>query len=303
MGLLVFLSGMGCTAEDQPAQLQAEEYPQPRYPHYLLNPSAEKLLDAARVAVRQPYGRSPLGKMESGQTAHVFLQYGQDMLVWEAVKQAWAERGVEAVAMGSWELVGMTKEEYEEHVKENLLYGHEAWQELGVFLPQYKLFFPEKERNEFGQPLTSSVLRKDLPGFLDRHPEIQYFFAGTGGGVFWRRGAGEEHADKFMGNWIYWNPIDLVSKAAQFPADVWNLVDDRITDPIRFVSEGTFSDPEGTRLSWTVTPEEAQIWAENAGISNHLYIYPRPSQATLKEGIVRAGSNHTGFYPTMTVWE
>ncbi len=285
-----------------PAPVEGETYPAPRYPHYLVKAGAAgDLLDAARVAVRQPYGRSPLGKMQSGQTVYVLMPYGQDMDVWDAVRRAWAERGVEAKTVGSWELMGMTEQAYNAHVERNLLYGNEAWQELGVFRPVYLPFFSDDVRKQFKAAFTSEVVRKDIGKFLDGRPDITLLYAGTGGGGFWARAAGKRHEDKFMGNWIFTTRLELLGKAAQFPGDVWNMVDDKVLKPIAHVVEGTFTDPEGTRLRWTVTPEQAKAWSGSTGGSNHLNIYPRPANATWTEGVIRASANHTGFYPVMTV--
>src|SRR5687767_1689240 len=87
-----------------------EEYPVPRYPRYMLENRVENLMTAARVAVRQAYGRCPLGKMQSGQRVYVLFQNGQDETVWEAIRRAWAERRVDAQVLGSWDIFGMTKE-------------------------------------------------------------------------------------------------------------------------------------------------------------------------------------------------
>ncbi len=282
-----------------PAPAERVTYPAPRYPHYLVA-SGGDLMEAARTAVRQPYGRSPLGKMQSGQTVHVFLQYGQDMDVWEAVRRAWAERGVEAKAIGSWELMGLTEQAYNEHVKKNLLFGNEAWQEIGVFRPVYLPFFPDNLRSQFKEAFTSSVVRKDFEKYLDGRPDINFMFAGTGGGTFWARAAGK-HGDKFLGNWIFGSRLELLGKAAQFPGDVWNMVDDKIIKPIPHVAEGAFTDPEGTDLRWTITPEQAKEWSASSGSSNHLNIYPELFKATVLAGTIRASANHTGFYPVMTV--
>ncbi|MBI4455707.1 MAG: hypothetical protein HY644_07395, partial [Acidobacteria bacterium] len=125
---LVLLVGLGC-ARQKEAQ-QEVTYPKPRYPKYLVNATKEGLLEAARLAVRQSGGMSPLGKMQSGQTVYVLLQWGQDLQVWEAMKQAWAERGVQAREMWMWDAMGMSREEYESKVKESLMHGNEAWKEL-----------------------------------------------------------------------------------------------------------------------------------------------------------------------------
>jgi hypothetical protein len=299
LGLVVSLGAtLGLAACGWGRADTAAVVPAPRYPRYLVKATVDELMPAARLAVRQAYGKSPLGKMQSGQTVYVIHQYGQDDQVWDAIARAWQERGVQSHVIGSWELVGLTKDAYFAQVKDNLLHGGEAWQELGVFRPVYQPFFPDDIRRQFKQAFTSAVLRKDIQKFFDARPEVQYLYAGTGGD--WRTPLGH-HRDKFMGNWIYYTPFDLLGKTTEFPGDVWNMVDDKVVKPIAHVSEGTITDPEGTRLHWTQNPEQRKRWTQHVGDNNHLNIYPSPADATWVEGIVRASANHTGFYPTMTV--
>ncbi|MBI4442071.1 MAG: hypothetical protein HY649_01705, partial [Acidobacteria bacterium] len=301
--LAICLLSLSCSRrEETRTELQ---YPAPRYPRYLVNLDTEKLLQAARFAVRQPVGRCPLGKMESGQEVYVVLEWGQDMQVWEAIKTAWAERGVTAHALGIWEIVGITKEEYDRRVSQSAVHGNEAWKELGNFRYfEYKPFFSEDVRREFGDAITQAHVRSTYAtAYFDRNPHIKHFYAGSGGG--WGGDIGPRHADKYMGNFIYIRPIDLLTKAAEFPADVWNLVEEKILRPRPFVSDVTFQDPEGTNLQWMLTPEQAQRWSSRGSgddASNHINIYPSPLHSTMKEGaMLVAHTNHTGLYPTMQV--
>ncbi|MBI4464953.1 MAG: hypothetical protein HY647_09640, partial [Acidobacteria bacterium] len=262
-------------------------------------------MKAARLAVRQPKGMSPLGMIESGKTVYVLLQWGQDMDVWEAIQQAWSEKGVDARPMYVWDVMGWSKEEYEAQVLPGLMHGNEAWKEIGTFEPEYKQFFPEAVQKEFEEPLGDGYIRKQglLVPYLDRHTEIQQFFAGAGGGNFWRQAITKKHEDKFKGNWLYVRPEDLLSKAAEFPPDVWSLVEEKILRPVSFVSEVTFEDPQGSHLHWTLTPEEARFWSNGIGNSNHIFIYPNPVHATLREGaVLRATANHTGDFPAMSAY-
>jgi hypothetical protein len=281
-------------------------YPAPRYPQFLVNPSKDQLMAAARIAVRQTEGYSPLGRAQKGETVHVFLHYSQEMDVWEAIKAAWAERGVKAVAVMGWEEVGMTKEAYEARAKANLIKGADGWKEWGAFEPEYIRFFPKEIQDSFGQPLASFWRRKFHKALLEKNPDMQHVYANAGGGEgFWTLFVGKEHAHKFAGNWIYIDKANLLAKGREFPSDVWKMVDEEIVRPIPHVAEGTIHDPEGTRLHFTVTREQARIWDKESGLaaysSGHLNIYPPVQDATWKEGVIRAAGNHTAFYPTMTV--
>jgi len=109
----------------------------------------------------------------------------------------------------------------------------------------------------------------------------------------------------------------LVSKGSEFPGDVWAFVQDNIEKPREFTSEGTFTDPQGTRLRWEVNRSQAMMWARgqylqlpgvpppppsDAGAGNHLNIYPPAFLATWKEGVIKASANHVGYMPVMTVY-
>jgi hypothetical protein len=305
--LILALASVSCSKKEAPKAELA--YPAPRFPRYLVHPNDGELLRAARVAVRQSVGRSPLGKMQSGQAVYVFAHGGMEMKVWDALKQAWSEKGVEAHLMMPWEVMGISKEQFEQGTKE-LPRGNEGWKEVAFFRGEYLKFFPEDLQKQFGKAYNDADLRrKDIPRYLDRHPEVKYFFAGEGGGSGWilpyDKKIIDKHGDKFMGNFIFYRSNDLLSKAAEFPTDVWNLVEEKILRPRSFVSEIDFQDPEGTKLHWLLTPEQAQYWtARSPGggdeASNHIYIYPNPLHSTLADGaVIVAHANHTGEYPTM----
>ncbi len=274
-------------------------YPRPAFPRYLVKPDPNQLLQAAQIAVRQVYGRAPLGKVQSGQTVHVFQEHQQDMAVWEAIKQAWADRGVTAVRIQPWELPGMTQAQMKQWAETehptNLIHGHEGWKELAFFEPAYLQFFPPDIQKSFGQPLSLYFLHKNVEPYLDKHPEIERYFMGVGGRGRNRSAAGK-HGRKFMGNWTYETQHELLSKFAAFPGDVWSLVDDRVVAPKAHVSEGTFTDPQGTNLHWTLTPEGTRRWASRDVSPGHLSVYPDPPRATWKPGgVVAAASNHIGY--------
>ncbi|MBI4442084.1 MAG: hypothetical protein HY649_01770 [Acidobacteria bacterium] len=303
--LMIALVGFSCSRQQEQASTEMQ-YPQPRYPRYLVKPNPDQLLAAARFAVRQPVGRAPLGKVQSGQTVHVLIQWGQDMNVWGAIQQAWAEKGVEAHTIGIWDVVGISKDEYDKKMAESVVHGNEGWKEAGIFWrADYRMYFPEEVQKEFGNPIVDfAIIDPYLNNYLDKHPEVKNLYGANGAG--YTRWLTEPHKEKYQGNWIFYRPVDLLAKGAEFPTDVWNLVEEKILRPRPFVSEVTFQDPEGTNLHWTLTPEQAQLWAgtttDSSNASNHIYIYPNPLFSGLQEGgVIAAHANHTGIYPTMKV--
>jgi hypothetical protein len=304
LGVSLALLGFGAAAQESVRQTM--DYPAPRFPRYVVQPNPKDLLEAARFAVRQTSGNSPLGKIEKGQDVYVITEWGQDPQVWDAIAKAWAERGVTAHAIGYWEVMGIGKEEYFRLAEKNVHRGADGgWMELGNFRIAYRQYFPESIRKSFGErPLTAEYLRDNhLGAYLDKHPEIQRLFAGTGNAGAWERGVGPKHAEKIVGNWVAYRPNDLLAKHAQYPSDVWNLVEEKILRPIPFVSEVTFVDPEGTNLAFSVTPAQSKIWSKSAGSSNHIYIYPSTFESTVRAGgMLGAHANHMGIFPTMRLY-
>src|SRR5262249_32843493 len=163
---------------------------------HLVKPTKEHLLEAARIAVRQVYGRAPLGKLQRGQTVHVFLQWQQDPDVWAAIQQAWMERGVTSVGVPPWTLTGMTEAQMKEWAKTNLIYGQDGWKEIGVFEPDYIPFLPKDMQTMFGRQWSDLFLWRNLGAYFDKHPEVKIYLAGIGGRGFASGLAGERHKDK-----------------------------------------------------------------------------------------------------------
>src|SRR5829696_9710431 len=93
--------------------------PPPAFPSYLKKPdSIEQLMPQARAAVRQTGGRSALGLVDPGKTVLVVVGELRDsppnMMVQEAMKRAAEERGVKPIVLTTWELLGLTEQEYNE---------------------------------------------------------------------------------------------------------------------------------------------------------------------------------------------
>src|SRR5215208_6356095 len=93
--------------------------PPPAFPSYLKKPdSIDQLMPQARAAVRQTGGRTPLGLADPGK--HVLIVVGEirdskpNMMVQEAIKRAYEERGVKCTILTMWEVFGMSEAEFQE---------------------------------------------------------------------------------------------------------------------------------------------------------------------------------------------
>ncbi len=95
VAVALLLAGTAMAAQ----KASEESYPAPRYPRCIVSPTHEQMLAAARLAVRQTYGFCPLGKINPGQTVHIFMDMAQDPSVFEAIKAAYAERNINALAI------------------------------------------------------------------------------------------------------------------------------------------------------------------------------------------------------------
>jgi hypothetical protein len=295
--------------------------PPPAFPSYLKKPdSVDQLMPQARAAVRQTGGRTPLGLADPGK--HVLIVVGEirdskpDMMVQEAIKRAFEERGIKCTILTVWDALGLSEREYLEFREGIRTYT------IGDGQRELENFFtgtgfmpnPQKGRNWVAQQdpelanatwpvpkFTSERFAKlaedlfeaspnALVAWLDKHPEIDW--------ILWRSGNRpntrkmlRHHGEKFLGNYTYLNLYDLMSQVPSFPSDVWRLVETKTMEPLAFVDRAEVTDPEGTAFGYDVDEEMAKRW--NAGVYNqgHLYMYPAQATGRFPYSIIE--------YPTM----
>lgn len=114
-----------------------------------------------------------------------------------------------------------------------------------------------------------------------------------------------------------------MSQIPYYPADVWQLTEEKTIEALAYVDKVRVTDPEGTDLSTDISNLQAERWARGACQRGHLYMFP--NQATtrfgysvidyptlqnqwlprepmpLPNGKVVGMKGHTGFYPKMEV--
>jgi hypothetical protein len=94
------------------------KYPAPRFPSYLRPPkSIDDIMPFARAAVRQTGGRTPLGLVEKGMVALIVNEVNADVMVMQAIKRAYDERGVKVYIVSEHELLGINKEEAQKAIR------------------------------------------------------------------------------------------------------------------------------------------------------------------------------------------
>src|SRR5262249_34477790 len=229
--------------------------PPPAFPSYLKKPeSIEQLMPAARAAARQTAGRTPLGLADPGKTLLIvvgdLMHANPDMTVQAAMKRAIEERGVKCIVLTSWELLGISHDEYLElrrGVRTSTI--ADGQRELEFFftitgaMPDphkgrewvrqkdaelYAVTWPEPKLSSEKLATIArdfeKILSNALVAWLDQHREVDWI-VWRGGGRPNTRKALRHHGEKFLGNYTYVDVYDLMSQVPSFPSDVWRLIE------------------------------------------------------------------------------
>ena len=339
---MVFLTIIMIFAPQNHSVSQDRKYPPPRFPSYLRTPkSVDELMPYARAAVRQIGGRTPLGLVEKGQSVLlVATDHLGEALVLEAIKRAYAEKGIQAQTVSESELSGISREDaLQIHRAKGMMpvtkeygFGYFEGEQSGEWAINWfkkqrpdiagKLF-PELPRDlaDKAAKLTGSGIGKALSAYLDKHPEINAVFYGRGGRQNRSRRLGA-HREKFRGNFIFDNHYDLMTQAPLFPGDLWRLVEERVIEPIAWFDSVRVTDPEGTDISLAVDEKMAEGWGRSAYQQGHLFMLPGsatgrhpfsivdypaltkqyiPHFLSKVNGVIAGTTNHHGFYPRIEV--
>jgi len=276
----------------------------PAFPSYLKKPnSIEELMPQARAAVRQSGGRTPLGLVLPGKTLLIVVgeirEPRPNMMVQEAIKRAVEENGAKARVVTTWELLGVSEEDYVKvrtALRESTI--SDGQRELEYFFTTTGLMRkPEEGRawiqkndpdlhgatwptpkiddpklKELAQRYVTGT-PKALVAWLDKNPGIDWIVWRSGGRGNTRRLL-DHHADKYLGSYTYFDLYDLMSQAPTFPADVWRQVETKTIEPLAFVDRVEVTDPEGTAFGYDVEEAEAKGWAAGVYQQGHLYMFP-----------------------------
>ena len=284
------------TAPGVPAPLDGFDYPAPRFPRYLLQERTddiEELMPLARAHVRRRYGRSALGDVQPGDELLIVTFPHQNEIVFDALRRALLEIGVEKVDRIDVTDLGMEVREYS---------AADGWREITDRLPPMI-----EEGVEF------NVAAAALKRFLDDRPGYTGVYAGEAGRSHWKRAAGK----RIRNNWVYSTYEDFIGRANGVPDEIWRTVDLMVVDAFRNAAAVRITSPEGTDIGWEVTEQQAELWPQGAYISGHILgstiqgiRFGHPAETFLREakqlmptlnGVIGGTSNHTGYYPHIQV--
>ena len=96
------------------SQTDGRTYPAPRYPSYLSTPkTVDEIMPVARRLVREAQGLQGggLGVARPGDTVALITNIASEDIYVEAIKRAYQERGIIALSMPDYTLVGLTREQ------------------------------------------------------------------------------------------------------------------------------------------------------------------------------------------------
>ncbi|MBI3940810.1 MAG: hypothetical protein HY315_08245 [Acidobacteria bacterium] len=317
--------------------LESTAFPEPRYPPVVpRNISDDELRALAKRLVRVREGETPFGNVDAGQKVLFEIPQNQDMRILSALIEAYRERGVEAHYAYSRDIVKETlgigeNEAYQSGI---LLRGpagggsrgpRDGSREAFAFLS----LLPEKERKEaielrrevgFNIQLdenaerdSAKTYRKALKKYItELHPEYDAFFGGRPLRVY----MASEVGPKWKGYFYAATLMDrAISLASRFPGDVWHLVVERTIEVVPWVEEARITEPQGTDIRFSLTPQEAELWSKGTYHVGQVYLYPFQGTRLLyitqgykgqvvpkAEGVVAGTSNHNGYYPLIKVY-
>ncbi|MGH9681515.1 MAG: hypothetical protein ACRD4Y_16335, partial [Candidatus Acidiferrales bacterium] len=332
------------------------KYPEPRFPSYLKQPkTVEDLMPNARAFVRikqgnQGYG---MGNFKPGDTLLIVPDVTAEPLPLEAVRKALEERGIKVIIRFEAEMVGLTHEDAEEYrrltvipsAKHGYLEARNYWFDdsprvwprpeiakdwLRKRRPDlyYALYPKDQEITPAFAPKAAKMRAPSIGNaireYLEKHPEVTaLYWSKPGAGFSGPRALGAQGV-KLKGPTTFANSWALASEIPTFPSEVAHLIEKKTVERFTLdIDKVHVTDPEGTDVSWDVTPEMAKRWLGSFYEPDHLLLYPDTATGkhggnvdrfpvpnkewTPREPIARingviAGTNGSGgFYPRMVI--
>lgn len=303
--LLSVIGLLGVRAQTTTPHDPGNAYPGPRFPSYLKVPrSVEDLMPQARKLASTKGGEKVgMGKLKAGETVLIVPDTTAEDLPLEAVRRALVERDVKVIVITEAEMVGLNRPQAEAvrkaeaipSAQKGYLEIRDYWIEdfprvfahpevardwLKTRRPDlYGALYPKEQQMSAevradADKLTMENIGAVIREYLKKHPEVKGVYWGKRGGGFYARYLAPYNL-KFMGFTTFTNSWELASQIGTFPTDVIHLIEKKTMDLISTdIDKVHVTDPEGTDVSWDVTPEMAERWMKGMYSPAHLLMYP-----------------------------
>jgi hypothetical protein len=261
-------------------------YPPPSVVRYNTNLTDEQLLQLARFQARETSTRSGrLGVIEPGKKGLITITDDQDLRVVKACIKALQERGADADYIYTSDLLekyGYPREwanPMMDRLDPNLrplIWELKSYFSggLGFFSNKARTLIPADNEQLIIKAQKAFDAKADATKkYLNDHPEYSYVFLdySPGGPEFsrlnWLLGS------KYQIGWRIPNISALIAEGS-IPNEIRNAMEDKVMEVIPWVEHVHVTDPEGTDIEFSVTPDEAQIWRQGAYMPDYLRLYP-----------------------------
>ncbi len=308
-----------------------------------MEPDEAELKRIARYIAHQVSGNVRLGTIPAGEKTLIVLpSRQQDMRLLEAVIEAMRERDVEVDYIFEDDLLSEALGIPKSSVAATSSRGQRGSQ--ADFLRQLKSaefdlgrwprYLPDQLREEIrkargdGEEAGSTstaldpvhdprvvALREAFRRYVvELHPEYDAIVGGRPRQVYMALYVGP----KWNSLWRYRTVRDFQVISTQYPTDVWRLTEDKIMQLLPWIEEVHIYDPEGTDVRFSLTQEEAQLWAKAAFQPNHIFLNPLQGTRAAyyryglhgvivpkANGVVagtQVGSGRPGVFPSMKIY-
>ncbi len=301
--LLILAAFAGSAEKSVIGESGQAAYPGPRFPSYLKPPkNVAELMPFARnfVMIKEGTHGVGMGRFNRGDTLLLVIDVTAEELPLQAVLRALQERGITAIVKTEAEVVGLPLSDAQIYQKataipsaqQGYLEARNYWisDYPRVFAhPEvakewmrkrrpdlYRSLYPPEQK--LNPDLKAKMSMKNIGAairvFLDHHPEVTGVYWGKDGGGFYARYLAPQQ-DKHKGFTLFTNHWALGSAIPSFPSEVFHLIEKKTLDHITSdIDKVHVIDPEGTDITWDVTPEMAQRWIHGIYGPNHLLMYP-----------------------------
>lgn len=271
---------------------QEARYLKAQYVQYGPRFTEEQILFLARRQARATETRNGrLGVIEPGKKGLITIRKNQDMRVVKACIAALRERGADLDYIYTTDLLEMYgyPGEYAKpalaidtvkqpelqlaisgiqhyHFKKSH-FSEAAWKQLP---PRADELIAESQKRH-------DIKNKILLDYLNKHREYEYIYPEWFGGGPMVKEMGDLFGRRFQFGWRLNNLSGLVREGT-LPNEVWRALEQKVLEVVPWIRHARITDPEGTDVEFSITPEDANYW--RMGVYNLDYLRMWPVQAS-----------------------